>query len=61
MKEEYNYNIIKSDNHIINHITSYIIYSNQLGQFHIITYFKVDFALIIYYMTYLILLTNFHN
>ncbi len=34
---------------------------NQLGQFYIITHSKVDFLLIIHYLTYLIFLVNFYN
>ena len=56
-----NYNMIKSDNCIISYITFYMIDLTQLKQFNIITYFKVDFSLIINYLIYLLFSINFFN
>ena len=41
-------------------MTSHVIDLTKLGQFYIITHFKVDFLLIIHYWTYLTLV-NFPN
>ncbi len=46
---------------MISHMTSYIIDLTWLGQFHIITYLKVNLLSIIRYLTYLTFLDNFHN
>lgn len=53
--------MIKFDNNIISHITSYVIDLTQLKKFHIRTYLKVDLFLIIYHLIYLTFLINFCN
>ncbi len=52
---------MESDNHIISHMTSYVIDLIQLRQFHIITHSKVDLSLIIRHLIYLTFLVNLHN
>ena len=52
---------MKSNNHIISHITSYVIDLTQLKQFYIITYLKVNLFLIVYHLTYLTFLVNLCN
>ncbi len=60
-KKKNNCNIIKPNNYIISHMTSHILDLTQSGWFNIITYFKIDLSLIIYYMTYLTFSINFYN
>ncbi len=61
LKFQANYNIMEFNNHIISHMTSHMINLTQSGRFSIIIYSKIDFSLIIHYLTYLIFLINLYS
>lgn len=50
------YNIMEFDNDIISHMTSHLIDLTWFGWFGSIIYAKIDLSLIIYYLTYLIVM-----
>ncbi len=52
---------MKSDNHIINYMTSHFIELTQWEQLQIITYPEIDFSLIICYLIYLTFSVNLYN